>query len=85
MMPNPMPTCLRCGGDMQQGYIADRAYGGYDPQKWFEGDLVTGFLGGIKTDFLGRIKNLKSEPLLVRTYRCVQCGYLESYAAEPLS
>jgi len=57
---------------MQPGYIADRAAAGYDPAKWFEGDLVTGALGGVEKP--------KSKPLLVRTYRCVQCGYLESYA-----
>ena len=58
MMPNPLPKCPRCGGEMQQGYIADRAAGGYDPAKWFEGDLVTGFLGGIEKP--------ESKPLLVR-------------------
>ena len=57
---------------MRPGYIADRAAAGYDPAKWFEGDLVTGVLGGIEKP--------RSKPVLVRTYRCVQCGYLESYA-----
>ncbi|MEI8372246.1 MAG: hypothetical protein WCJ35_05335 [Planctomycetota bacterium] len=76
-MPNPPPKCLRCGGDMQEGYIADRVAGWYDPTKWFEGKLVTGFLGGIQ--------KAKSKPLLVRTWRCVQCGYLESYADKPAS
>lgn len=71
-MPNALPQCLRCGSDMQQGYVADRAAGGYNPPKWFAGNLATGFLGGIA--------KAASKPLLVRTYRCVRCGYLESYA-----
>jgi hypothetical protein len=73
-MTTPVPKCLRCGGDMQQGYIGDRTLGGYDPTKWFEGELAIGKLGGIK--------KAKSAPFLVSTYRCVKCGYLESYAAE---
>jgi hypothetical protein len=74
-MTSPVPKCLRCGGAMQQGYIVDRVSGWYDPTKWFEGELVIGKLGGIK--------KAKSKPFLVSTYRCVQCGYLESYAAKP--
>jgi hypothetical protein len=58
---------------MQQGYIPDRNAGWYEPTKWFEGGLQIGALGGVKRS--------KTKPLLVRTYRCVQCGYLESYAA----
>ena len=73
-MPNPLPKCLRCGGDMQQGYIADRTAAGYDPVKWFAGKLATGFLGGIEKP--------QGKPLLVSTYRCLQCGYLESYAGK---
>ena len=59
---------------MQQGYIADRVAGWYDPTKWFEGELVIGTLGGVR--------KAKSKPLLVHTYRCVQCGYLVSYATK---
>ncbi|MGA2255883.1 MAG: hypothetical protein ABSG53_14650 [Thermoguttaceae bacterium] len=72
MMPSPLPKCLRCGGEMQPGYIADRTVAGYDPAKWFEGDLVTGVFGGVE--------KARSKPLLVSTYRCIQCGYLKSYA-----
>jgi hypothetical protein len=77
MTPNQLPKCLRCGGSMQHGYIADRTFFGYDPEKWFEGDLVTGFCSGIEKS--------KSKPLRVSTCRCVQCGYLESYATKELS
>ncbi len=62
---------------MQKGYIPDRAFAGYYPSKWFEGDLVT--------NCTGRTGKSKSKPLFVETYRCVQCGCLESYAAKPFS
>jgi hypothetical protein len=74
-MPRSLPKCLRCGGEMEQGYIPDRVSGWYDPTKWFAGELVRGMLGGVK--------RAKSKPLVVRTYRCPQCGYLESYAEKP--
>jgi hypothetical protein len=77
MMPDPFPKCLRCGSDMQQGYIADRAGVRFTPEKWYAGEWERGVLG--------LIDQLKSCPLLVKTYRCVECGYLESYATEPLS
>ena len=75
-MPDPLPKCLRCGSDMQQGYIADRAGVWFTPEKWFAGDGEKGVLF---------INELKCKPLLVSTYRCAECGYLESYATKPLS
>lgn len=75
-MPDPSPRCLRCGSEMQPGYIPDRNLGWYDPTKWFGGKLSVGFLGGVD-------HKPKDKPLFVRTYRCVQCGYLESYAEAP--
>jgi len=60
---------------MQRGYIADRVQGWYEPTKWFEGEPNVGLLGDVKKS--------PSTPLLVSTYRCTQCGYLESYATEP--
>ncbi len=74
-MSDSLLKCLRCGGEMQQGYVPDRTLGGYDPTKWFAGELIVGTLGGVE--------KVKSEPLLVQTYRCVACGYLESYAVKP--
>ena len=74
-MTTPVPKCPRCGGEMQQGYVADRNLGGYEPTKWFEGELIVGRLGDVK--------KAGSTPFPVSTYRCATCGYLESYAAKP--
>jgi hypothetical protein len=74
-MTKPAPSkCVRCDGDMQEGYLVDRNGGWYEPTKWFEGELKLGRLGGVAKS--------EHKPVIVTTYRCVQCGYLESYARE---
>ena len=66
-------TCPKCNGPMHAGFIVDRGHGGHigEPQ-WMAGRPVKSFWTGIKLDR----KQLKQ----VITYRCGQCGLLESYA-----
>ena len=65
--------CLRCGGPMEQGFVADKAhYSVPEIQNWVEGTPERSFWSGI------RLKG--KEVLPVKTYRCERCGYLESYA-----
>jgi hypothetical protein len=65
--------CLRCGGPMEQGFVADKAhYSVPEVQNWVEGVPERSFWSGI------RLKG--KEVLPVMTYRCEKCGYLESYA-----
>ena len=60
-------TCPKCSGDMQKGFIADtEAMGHQTRQHWGTGIKVLG--AGL------------DNALPVSTYRCTQCGYLESYA-----
>ena len=68
--------CLRCGGSMEQGFVADKAhYSMPETQKWVEGIAERSFWTGLK---------LKDRQMLpVMTYRCDRCGFLESYAASP--
>jgi len=73
-------VCPKCAGAMTRGFVADRSHGGSVRQsKWVEGApegaLLGEFLSGMRTG--GRV-NLK-----IDTYRCLECGYLESYATEP--
>ena len=73
-MTNPMNlmTCPKCSGEMELGFVPDRAsltrrY----PQLWFSGELEAGLFG---MKLMGRATRG------VVTYRCTKCGYLESYA-----
>ena len=62
-------ACPKCGGEMKAGYILDHRL----PSRWFEGKPETTPLGNIRAK--GR------EQRHIESYRCVQCGYLELYAA----
>ena len=69
--------CLRCKGSMSVGLVLDR--GDYNIgiiQQWVEGMPEKSRWSGLKT------KGLESYKVL--TYRCDHCGYLESYATEPV-
>jgi hypothetical protein len=72
-----LPRCGKCGGEMQVGFIADFSYGAILVQRWVESEPVKQFLGGVKTP---REKSHET-----RTFRCTNCGYLESYAPETIS
>lgn len=73
---NQTPTCIRCKSPMETGFVVDRGdYSLPDYQRWVEGVAERSHWTGLKT--AGR------EIFAVTTYRCQQCGYLESYAKEP--
>ena len=64
-------SCARCGGELEEGF----AVGGHNVQvRWVEGAPEHGVLGNIKLD--------EKRVYLVATYRCVECGGLESFARE---
>lgn len=74
-MIQPVINCVKCEGLMEEGFIVDR--GDYEYKTvntWVEGKPVKSFWSGIKVDDKQQIK--------VRTFRCANCGYLESYAVE---
>jgi Domain of unknown function (DUF6487) len=65
-------TCPKCRAAMEQGFILDNTYGGRLVSNWAEGKPEKSFWLGI---------SLKDKhPREVTTYRCIACGYLESYA-----
>ena len=69
--------CLRCEGLMEEGFVLDRGhYNSKMVNTWVEGEPVKSFWSGIKTS--------DRQQYEVRTFRCVECGYLESYANEAL-
>ena len=60
---------------MEEGFIIDR--GDYNVgmvNTWVEGEPVKSFWSGVK------VKD--KQQFHVKTYRCAECGYLESYAVE---
>ena len=60
-------TCPKCLGEMQKGFIGDKEnFGHQTRQNWGTGIHVLGM--GL------------DNALPVTTYRCIKCGYLESYA-----
>ena len=68
--------CLRCKGEMESGFVGDAVPGGVRPSVWFSGRPKWSVWGGLKVG--GR------KQIYVQAMRCVDCGYLESYALESL-
>ncbi len=74
-------TCPKCSGTMKlgllTGYISQTITGTIaQPVEWAEGDAEkSGFF-----KFFVKMKGKTS--CKVETYRCANCGYLESYAVE---
>jgi hypothetical protein len=64
--------CPKCHGSMEEGFIKDEDYGNARIPKWVEGAPERSWLMGTKTH--GKTQ------LEIASYRCSQCGYLESYA-----
>jgi transposase-like protein len=65
-------TCPRCGSSMEQGFIVDEGYGKKSVSTWVAGEPQKGFWTGLRVRGKDRVE--------MSTYRCRQCGYLESYA-----
>lgn len=66
-------TCPACRAEMEEGFLLDKADANLpSPQEWVEGQPVPSFWTGLKLK--GKDK------LRVTTYRCPNCGLLQSYA-----
>jgi uncharacterized protein DUF6487 len=68
------PTCPKCNGRMEPGFMLERGGGPHDQQvRWVEGEPTPRlFFSGVKLE--------RREPMPVTTFRCDRCGYLESFA-----
>lgn len=65
-------TCPKCRGKMDPGFVLDRNRFEDRQGTWIEGTLELNM-------WTGTAKS-KKEQIPVTTYRCDNCGYLESYA-----
>lgn len=72
-MPETTLPCPRCRGVMDRGFVIDRGdYSIPETQKWVDGEPKRTFWAGVT------LKNRRV--IAVNTYRCAECGFLESYA-----
>ena len=71
-----MRPCPKCEAEMVRGTLLDRGHGNFlHASRWVLGlPRFSRFWGGLQT------KNALT--FRVTTWRCVSCGYLESYALE---
>lgn len=73
-MSDRQPVCPKCQSAMEVGWLPDLSMGGSVMPRWQSGiPEPNGVLG------LGGLK-LNADRPYVATYRCPNCGYLESYA-----
>ena len=66
------PICPKCGSSMDEGYLLDQGHSGLAQLSWVEGAPERSFWTGLRVKDRARLR--------VRTFRCVRCAYLESYA-----
>ena len=68
--------CPKCGGDMEVGFLRDRARGNLSrPAEWME--------GAPEITWFGALKMSSSTRYAVEAFRCEKCGFLEQYAVGP--
>ncbi|MEJ7863322.1 MAG: hypothetical protein WKF90_16955 [Pyrinomonadaceae bacterium] len=69
-------NCSKCTGEMVEGFTVDYDYGSIRPSDWVEGQPI-------KSSFwCGGTKINDKQVFVTKTYRCSDCGFLESYATE---
>lgn len=67
------PTCSKCGTKMEEGFILEKGSCDHpSTNEWIEGKQERSFWFGLKLT--------NREHRNVKTFRCEECGYLESYA-----
>lgn len=64
----------KCGGKMQEGFILDASHATRLVSRWVAGKPEKSFWMGLQIS--------DKDQFLIQSYRCVACGYLESYARE---
>jgi hypothetical protein len=70
----PTKVCPKCSKQMEDGYIPDRNYNTVKLSVWISGRPEKAVLGGLDLD--------GKTTLNIITFRCISCGFLESYAQE---
>lgn len=72
-MSSHSTPCPKCRGQMEPGFLLDKGdLDIFGQSEWLEGKPERSIWTGLKTKGRDRFP--------VRTDRCMECGYLESYA-----
>jgi len=64
--------CPKCQGEMEQGFVLDNTYGERIVSHWSSGQPKKSFWTGTKLS--------EDKQIPIGTFRCKDCGYLESFA-----
>jgi len=70
-MASEPSVCIKCGGELESGFLLDRSVFAHGPLRWVEAAQL-GLKVTPKAGSPGQIE--------VDAYRCVNCGFLELYA-----
>jgi len=65
-------NCSECHSYMQQGVVVDLSYAGILRSLWVEDQAEYSVVAGIPDHHNRKVKTI--------TYRCSNCGFLDSYA-----
>ena len=68
----PSPKCGKCGGEMREGFIPDAERSSTGITIWVADKPEFSTFGSARAN--------GKEAYEIRTFRCVKCGFLESYA-----
>ena len=67
-------VCLRCGGEMEEGFALDEGYGEKKQGQWVEGAPQKSIWTGLK------LSGRKKLPILA--YASMECGFLDLFARD---
>lgn len=68
--------CARCHAHMESGWVPDNTNAGLQRENWCPGEPQPSFWTGLRAETRDMV-------IPVTTFRCPNCGYLESYAIPP--
>lgn len=69
----PSLKCSKCSGEMREGLVVDLGYAGILKSMWVEDPAASAGAAGTVDNNKRKLKTI--------TYRCANCGFLDSYAA----
>ena len=84
-MNNSPDKCSKCGGEMCEGATIQMSLPGLGGLVTHLGMFAHWISGRPEWSFWAGVKTVGKQNLPIQTFRCTQCGYLESYANSPVA